>query len=95
MQPQGHLQMMTKIFDYGQNPQAASDAPRWYWQKNNIVAVESGISKNIIEELTNRGHKIVTDFRQNEFGGAQLIFRQGNNYIAGSDHRKDGMAAGF
>ena len=30
MQHQGHVQMVTRIFDHGQNPQAASDAPRWH-----------------------------------------------------------------
>ena len=59
------------------------------------MAVENGISKDIIEDLTVRGHKIVTNFHQSEFGGAQLIYRNGDIYIAGSDHRKDGMAAGF
>jgi gamma-glutamyltranspeptidase/glutathione hydrolase len=48
MQPQGHLQMMTRILDYGQNPQAASDAPRWYWQDGDTVAVEDGFPKDVI-----------------------------------------------
>jgi gamma-glutamyltranspeptidase/glutathione hydrolase len=95
MQPQGHVQMMTRIFDYGQNPQAASDAPRWYWQRGNIVAVEDGFSKDTIKELTARGHDIVAGYHESEFGGAQLIFRDDNTYTAGSDHRKDGLAAGF
>ena len=29
MQPQGHAQMVIRLCDYDQNPQAASDAPRW------------------------------------------------------------------
>ena len=29
MQPQGHMQMITRLVDYNQNPQACSDAPRW------------------------------------------------------------------
>ncbi len=95
MQPQGHVQMMTRIFDYGQNPQEASDAPRWYWQKDDIVAVEKGFSEEALAELGRRGHKIITDLPRSEFGGAQLILRRENDYIAGSDHRKDGMAAGF
>jgi gamma-glutamyltranspeptidase/glutathione hydrolase len=95
MQPQGHLQMMTRILDYGQNPQAASDAPRWYWQDGDTVAVEDGFPNDVIKDLTNRGHKIVTGFHEREFGGAQLILRRENDYIAGSDRRKDGLAAGF
>lgn len=95
MQPQGHVQVMTRIFDYGQTPQEASDSPRWYWQKEDIVAVESGFSQTTVEELELRGHKIVTGLHENEFGGAQLILRRENAYIAGSDRRKDGLAAGF
>jgi gamma-glutamyltranspeptidase/glutathione hydrolase len=95
MQPQGHVQMMTRIFDYGQNPQAASDAPRWYWLRDNIVAVESGYPENVLDDLSRRGHEIITDLPQSEFGGAQLIYKKDDKYIAGSDHRKDGLAAGF
>jgi len=95
MQPQGHVQMMTRIFDYGQDPQAASDAPRWYWQADNIIAAEDGFSEDVLENLAGRGHKIVTGYHEREFGGAQLILRRGSDYIAGSDHRKDGLASGF
>jgi gamma-glutamyltranspeptidase/glutathione hydrolase len=95
MQPQGHVQMMTRIFDYGQDPQAASDALRWYWQDGNTLAVESGLPEDVIKDLTKRGHMIVTGFHEREFGGAQLILRRHDDYIAGSDHRKDGLAAGF
>jgi gamma-glutamyltranspeptidase/glutathione hydrolase len=95
MQPQGHVQMMTRIFDYGQNPQAASDAPRWYRQDSDTVAVESWFPEDVLKDLAGRGHKIVTGYHEREFGGAQLILRRENDYIAGSDHRKDGLAAGF
>jgi gamma-glutamyltranspeptidase/glutathione hydrolase len=95
MQPQGHVQIMTRIFDYGQTPQEVSDAPRWYWQKDDMVAVESGFSQETLEDLNRRGHKIITGLHEREFGGAQLIYRKGDFYIAGSDRRKDGLAAGF
>lgn len=95
MQPQGHVQMMTRIFDYGLDPQVASDAPRWYWQNGATVAVEDGFPENVLEDLAGRGHKIVTGLHQSEFGGAQLILCRENDYIAGSDHRKDGLASGF
>ena len=95
MQPQGHVQMMTRIFVYDQDPQAASDAPRWYWQDGNIVAVENGFPEDVLKDLTERGHKIVTGYHEREFGGAQLILLRDKDYIAGSDHRKDGLAAGF
>jgi gamma-glutamyltranspeptidase/glutathione hydrolase len=43
MQPQGHAQMMIRMFDYNQNPQAACDAPRWQVFAENVVGVESGM----------------------------------------------------
>lgn len=95
MQPQGHLQMMTRIFDYGQNPQAASDAPRWCITPKGDVAVESGIDKSVLDDLSSRGHSILTDQPQSLFGGAQLIYCQGKHYLGASDHRKDGMAVGL
>ncbi len=34
MQPQGHAQIMIRMFDYGQNPQTACDAPRWLLERS-------------------------------------------------------------
>ena len=95
MQPQGHVQMMTRIFDYRQNPQAACDAPRWCITENMQLAVESGFSPEVLDELSGRGHLIVADSPRSLFGGAQLIYNPGDFYLAASDHRKDGLAAGF
>ena len=94
MQPQGHAQLMIRIFEYGQNPQAAIDAPRWCVLKGLRVNVEHGFKKGIIEGLTQLGHKIsVANYIQ--FGGAQLIYKLENGYLAASDHRKDGQAIGI
>lgn len=97
MQPQGHLQMVTRMIDYGQNPQTASDAPRWVVNPDGSIGLEEGLSRVVGEELTRRGHRIAAAEAINfAFGGAQLIWRQGDgSYVAGSDHRKDGGAAGF
>ncbi len=95
MQAQGHVQMITRIFDYEQNPQAASDAPRWHVMPDLRLALENGFAESLIEELSRRGHSIVSDEPGNIFGGAQLIRKTGDYYVAGSDHRKDGQAVGF
>jgi gamma-glutamyltranspeptidase/glutathione hydrolase len=97
MQPQGHVQMVTRMIDYGQNPQTASDAPRWVVNPDGSIGLEEGLSRTIGEELTKRGHRIAAAEAINfAFGGAQLIWRQADgSYVAGSDHRKDGGAAGF
>ena len=97
MQPPGHVQMIVRMVDYGQNPQAASDAPRWRPLGGRAVAVEPGYSPEVLADLASRGH-VVTQAREHErsdFGGAQLIWRTDGGYVAGSDHRKDGHAAAF
>ncbi len=95
MQAQGHVQMMVRIFDYGQNPQAASDAPRWHVDENFEVAIETGFTPDTIAALKARGQVIVEDAPTHVFGGAQLIYRLDNGYCAASDHRKDGAAVGY
>src|SRR5205085_8467679 len=50
MQAQGHVQMITRIFDFGQNPQAASDAPRWQVMGGLKVIVERGIDPQVVDE---------------------------------------------
>lgn len=94
MQPQGHVQMMTRIFDYGQNPQAASDAPRWRVLGGLKVAVEDGFEPEVLDKLRGRGHEIEVQ-GGGGFGGAQLIYRQNGGYVAASDSRKDGQAVGY
>jgi gamma-glutamyltranspeptidase / glutathione hydrolase len=95
MQAQGHVQLMTRIFDYGQNPQTASDAPRWMVDADFSVRLEAGFPEAIAADLSARGHRVQYDDDSRTFGGAQLILRTADGYVAGSDHRKDGMAAGF
>ena len=95
MQAQGHLQVMLRIFVHGQNPQAASDAPRWQLLEDGRVAIESGFDSAVVNELVKRGHEIVLNRPEFIFGGAQLIYVMPDGYCGGSDHRKEGMAAGF
>ncbi|WP_424948390.1 gamma-glutamyltransferase family protein [Candidatus Spongiihabitans sp.] len=97
MQAQGQAQMAVRICDYGLNPQAASDAPRWQVGDDNQVHIEQGIGDKVRGELKNRGHHLARNDADTPFsmGGAQLIVKTEDGYIGGSDHRKDGMAAGF
>ena len=96
MQTQGHLQMVLRTQLYGQNPQAASDAPRWRIVKGKLVALETSFDQKLAQGLADRGHQIQWDPPESTFafGGAQLICRINDGYVAGSDHRKDGFAAG-
>ena len=96
MQPQGHVQMMVRIFDYGQNPQAACDAPRWHVTADFTVALEPGFPPEVREELKRRGHRCVENAPSSIFGGAQLVYRlESGFYCAASDPRKDGQAVGY
>jgi gamma-glutamyltranspeptidase/glutathione hydrolase len=96
MQPQGHVQMVVRLADYNQNPQACSDAPRWIVNEDYTVSVEDGVGAAVKAELVRRGHKIVSsEVPQFGFGGAQLIHKLDDGYCAASDHRKDGLAIGF
>ena len=95
MQHQGHLQMVRRLFDHGQNPQAASDAPRWHVYPDFSVGLETGFDPRVAEELSARGHKVRFEPREFIFGGAQLIVKTADGYVGGSDHRKEGLAGGF
>ena len=94
MQAQGHLQLALRILAYGQNPQAAADAPRWRVLSGRRVAVEPRMGAQLIEGLKARGHEILVERPEAlfAFGGAQIVMRNGSGYVAGSDPRKDGQA---
>lgn len=94
MQPQGHLQMVLRIFGHGQNPQAAADAPRWQVTEGRGVAVEEGIAPAVREDLAARGHD-VSVAAPLMFGGAQAAMRIDGGYLAATESRKDGVVAGF
>jgi len=95
MQAQGHAQIMVRMFDYHQNPQTACDAPRWCVFPNMEVAFEPGFKPEVLEDLSQRGHRIRKDVKSSKFGGAQLIYRLTDGYCGASDPRKDGQAFGF
>ena len=94
MQPQGHVQMMTRLYDWKQNPQAACDAPRWRVEAGREVRVEPGFVPDVLNELRARGHNII-EGDDGGFGGAQMIYKLQDGYCGASDPRKDGQAVGF
>jgi gamma-glutamyltranspeptidase/glutathione hydrolase len=94
MQPQGHVQLMIRIFEHGQNPQAALDAPRWRVSENLKVGLESGFKPEVFRALKQLGHQVSTNDYP-KFGGGQLIYKLEDGYLGASDWRKDGQAVGF
>ena len=96
MQPQGHLQVLLRMRDDEQNPQAALDAPRWQIYDGLTVAVEPGFKAEVYDTLESMGHDVRrTRRRSASFGRGQAIYKLDDGYVAGSDLRADGQAVGF
>jgi gamma-glutamyltranspeptidase/glutathione hydrolase len=84
MQPQGHVQLLANIIDFNQNPQLSLNEPRWQWVNDLDVMVEPHFSKQIIRQLTKRGHNIIIQPNTSMFGRAHLIFRLNNGVLVGA-----------
>jgi len=95
MQPQGHTQVMVRIADYDQSPQAACDGPRFRVIRRLEVSVEDGFPGATIDELKRRGHRVEVVDNYNQFGCGQMIWKLDDGYFAASDPRRDGQAVGF
>ena len=108
MQPQGHVQVLCNLIDFAMNVQEAGDAARFHHQGSTEptddkkheagggwVALESGVPMEAQRSLAQMGHDV--RFESDGFGGYQAILydTQRDLYIAGSDFRKDGCAAGY
>ncbi|MEX2466664.1 MAG: gamma-glutamyltransferase, partial [Gemmatimonadota bacterium] len=92
MQPQGQVQVLLNLLHFGMDVQEAIDAPRFRHLEGRRVAFES-IPAHVASKLEALGHDLA-DPRDFAFGGAQAIVRLERGWAAGSDPRKDGMAAG-
>jgi gamma-glutamyltranspeptidase/glutathione hydrolase len=100
MQPQGHLQTLVRMLVYRQQPQAACDAPRWRFNEGLQINVEAAMPGATTRGLRELGHEIeVLHDSYQDFGAGQFIWRLGDpaieGYVAASDPRRDGQAAGF
>jgi len=105
-QPQGHVQVLMNLLDYGMSPQQAGEQPRVQHSGGSTpqgqrakgpgtVACEPLIPDETRQRLADMGHNIAkTD---GVFGGYQGIWREEHprRYFGGSDPRKDGCAMGY
>lgn len=92
MQPQGHLQVGLNMMEFGMLPQDALDAPRFNWQKDDIVALETAIASGVQGALGRRGHTIVGSGGRWSYGGGQVIVRRDDGVLlGGTEPRKDGV----
>jgi gamma-glutamyltranspeptidase/glutathione hydrolase len=106
MQPQGHVQVLSNLIDFGMNVQVAGDAARLRhegsstptgrrMQGSGVVHMESGFPPDSAAELTALGHRIAA--AKDGYGGYQAIYRNPENgvYMGASESRKDGHAVGY
>jgi len=107
MQPQGHVQVLVNLIDFGMSLQEAGDAPRMHhvgsseptgerMTDGGRLNLEPGFDPEVIESLETTGHKIGKEPTA-YFGGYQAIRWDAVNrvYLGASESRKDGQAAGF
>lgn len=96
VQPQGQVQFLCNVIDFGMNLQDALDAPRWRYEGSGAsIALESAIPHETWQDLTTRGHEIAGS--GGFFGGGQalLIHPEYSTFQSGSDSRRDGCAIGY
>ncbi|MFP9193561.1 gamma-glutamyltransferase family protein [Natrialbaceae archaeon A-CW1-1] len=92
MQPQGHVQLISNLVDYGMGAQEALDAPRWRYREEGTLGVEERLPNQT--GLVRKGHD-VRILPPSLFGGAQLVRRTGDVLTGATEPRKDGQAVGF
>lgn len=109
MQPQGHVQILINMIDYGMNPQEAGDAARMNHSGGRqptgsgaddllgTLYLEPGVSADTITALQKMGHRVEVITNGVMFGGYQAIYRdpQTGVYIGATEMRKDGLAIGY
>jgi gamma-glutamyltranspeptidase/glutathione hydrolase len=106
MQPQGHVQVVVNLIDFGMSLQEAGDAPRMQHMGSSdptgpkmidggTLYLESGFDYEAVRELMKLGHNLAWDF--GGYGGYQAILWDSANkvYFGASESRKDGQAAGY
>ncbi len=97
MQPQGHVQLITRLAAWGQPLQAAIDAPRWRLESDRALALEAGTAPDVAAALRAAGYQEPQGLGElggrSDFGGAQVVLRDAQGrLLGGSDRRKDGLA---
>jgi gamma-glutamyltranspeptidase/glutathione hydrolase len=93
MQPQGHVQVLLNMVEFGMDPQEAIDAARFRHRGGFRVAVEN-VTPQLKAQLEAMGHE-VTEWENVAFGGGQMVLKLDRGWAGASDARKDGMAVGY
>jgi gamma-glutamyltranspeptidase/glutathione hydrolase len=106
MQPQGHVQVLCNIVDFGMDVQEAGDAPRWHhegsseptgevMQDGGTLNLEAGVPADVVRDLALKGHRIAEN--PGVYGGYQGIWIDWTRGVlqGGTESRKDGCALGY
>lgn len=106
MQPQGHVQILTNMIDFGMNVQEAGDAARYrhvgssqptggFMRDGGTLLLESGVSVQVMRDLMSLGHRV--QLGAGGFGGYQAIMWDAENevYHGATEMRKDGIVIGY
>jgi gamma-glutamyltranspeptidase/glutathione hydrolase len=97
MQPQGHVQVLMNMIDFGMDPQQALDAPRFQWTEGKTILVEPDVPHAIIQGLIKKGHEIKIEPQLSQFGRGQIIQKDPITgiYVGGTEKRCDGTIASY
>lgn len=96
MQPQGHIQVVSNLIDFSDNPQMALDAPRWQWMKEKEFILEDHFPRAIGEALAEKGHKVSKAIDRSAFGRGQIVMRTKEGVLlGGTEGRTDGNISLF
>lgn len=95
MQPQGHVQMVMNLVDFGLNPQAALDAPRWQWLGGQKVGIEQETPRDLTFALARCGHQVEVACDRTDYGRGQIIVRDPQTGVlcGGTEPRADSHIA--
>ena len=93
-QPQGHVQVLLNLLDFGMDVQQAGESPR-FRHSGNEVLLETAFDSTVRGSLTKKGHNVTGAF--DAWGGYQgiLVDPRTGVLMGGSDPRKDGLAIGW
>ena len=95
-QAYGHMQFLSRMFDFGLDIQEAQDLPRVFPNpQSGEVQAESGLPERVANALRAKGHTLVAP--EKPIGGSQAIWIDWDEGVltGGSDPRKDGCALGY
>jgi gamma-glutamyltranspeptidase / glutathione hydrolase len=92
-----NMQLVSNLVDYGMEPQAAIEAPRWLTGTDGGLVMEGGFPDGTIQGMASRGHQVtLIDAWNSGAGHAQMVLIDPDSGVlmGGADPRADGSAAG-